>query len=146
VKELWRLSNDQSTQYESARSGSSARRTRTSKTSKYRSVLTSTHNTIRHSIRRGGINIRKRARRRKRIARWTATEIDTIEQEHQQLVAAYHNEASFQSALNACDDNTTFEEAWSIGKSRFNYMLRFYGGVASVFPGTSQVEKETFVL
>jgi len=82
----------------------------------------------------------------KKIARWTATEIDIIEQEHQELVAAYHNEAPLQSALNACDDNTTFEEGWSIVKSRFKYVLRFYGGVASVFPGTSQVEKVTFLL
>jgi len=61
-------------------------------------------------------------------------------------IKTYHNEASIQSALNACDDNTTFEEAWSIMKSRFKYLLRFYGGVANVFPGTSQVEKVTFLL
>jgi len=45
------------------------------------------------------------------LARWTATKIDVIEQEHQELVAAYHNEAPLPSALNACDENTTFGEA-----------------------------------
>jgi len=47
-----------------------------------------------------------------------------------------------QSALNSCDEKTTFDEAWSIVKGRFKYLLRFCGGVASVFPGTSQVESD----
>lgn len=80
--------------------------------------------------------------RERLLVRWTDTEIDIIEQEHQELVAAYHNEAPLQSALNACDEKTTFDEAWSIVKGRFKYLLRFCGGVASVFPGTSQVESD----
>ena len=40
------------------------------------------------------------------------------------------------------DEKTTFDEAWSIVKGRFKYLLRFCGGVASVFPGTSQVESD----
>ena len=57
------------------------------------------------------------------LACWTVTKIDYIEQEHQELVAAYHNKAPLQSALNACDDNTTFEEAWSIVRSCFKWLL-----------------------
>ena len=75
-----------------------------------------------------------RQHRERLLVRWTDTEIDIIEQEHQELVAAYDNEAPLQSALNACDDNTTFEEAWSIVKGRFKCLLRFCGGIASVFP------------
>ena len=80
------------------------------------------------------------------LVRWTDAEIDIIEQEHQELVAAYHNEAPLQSALNMCDEKTTFDEAWSIVKGRFKYLLRLCGGVASFFPGTSQVESDTFLL
>ena len=80
--------------------------------------------------------------RERLLDRWTDTEIDIIEQEHQELVAAYHDEAPLQSALNACDEKTTFDDAWSIIRGRFKYLLRFCGGVASVFPGTSQVESD----
>ena len=76
------------------------------------------------------------------LARWTATEIDIIEQEHQEFVADYHNKAPLQSALNACYDNITFEEAWSIVNGCFMWLLQFCGGVASVFSGTSQVESD----
>ena len=66
-------------------------------------------------------NVREHCKRL--LARWTATKIDIIEQEHQELVAAYHNKAPLQSALNACNDNTTFEEAWSIVKGCFVWLL-----------------------
>ena len=167
---------------ESARSGPSVRRPRTSNTSKSRSVLTTTRNSIRRSIQRNGNNIkmeqisevdidflvkevtklyveaaarisrivaesdannestdelpavllnelvrldhslicRNVQRHRERLlVRWTDTETGIIEQEHQKLVAAYHNEAPLQSALNACDEKTTFDEAWSIVKGPF---------------------------
>ena len=83
-----------------------------------------------------------RQHRERLLARWTATEIDIIEQEHQELVAAYHNEAPLQLALNAYDENTTFDEARSLVKGLLKYLLRFCGDVASVFPGTSQVESD----
>ena len=66
-------------------------------------------------------NVREHCKRL--LARWTATEIDIIEQEHQELVAAYHNKAPLQSALNACDYNIIFEEALSIVNSRFKWLL-----------------------
>jgi len=42
--------------------------------------------------------------RERLLVRWTGAEIDIIEQEHQELVAAYHNEAPLQSALSTCDE------------------------------------------
>ena len=44
------------------------------------------------------------------------------------------------------DEKTTFDEAWSIVKGRFKYLLRFCGGGASVFPGTSQVESDFYIV
>ena len=77
--------------------------------------------------------------RERLLVRWTDTEIDIIEHEHQELVAAYHNEAPL-----ARDEKSTFDEAWSIMKGRFKHLLRFCGGVASVFPGTRS--RVTFLL
>ena len=45
------------------------------------------------------------------LARWTTTEMDVIEQEHQELVAAYAREQPLQAALKACDEKTAFDEA-----------------------------------
>ena len=76
------------------------------------------------------------------LARWTTTEIDAIEQEHQELVAAYAREQPLQAALKARDEKTTFDEAWGIVKDRYEVLQRFCGGLASVFSGASQVESD----
>lgn len=84
--------------------------------------------------------------RERLLARWTTNEIDLIEQEHQDLVLAYCSEPQLQSALNACDGSSSFNDAWSIVEGRFSTLLRFCGGLASVFPGTSQVESDFSVV
>ena len=76
------------------------------------------------------------------LSRWATTEIDAIEQEHQELVAVYAQEQPLQAALKACDEKTTFEEAWGIVKGCFEVLQRFCGGLTSVFQGTSQVESD----
>jgi hypothetical protein len=83
-----------------------------------------------------------RKHRERLLARLSTTEIDIIEQEHQELVAAYTEEGQLRSALNACGSSTTFDEAWAVVKGRFKFLLRFCGGLASIFPGTSQVESD----
>ena len=74
------------------------------------------------------------------LARLTTTEIDAIEQQHQELVAAFVREDALRAALETRDEKTTFDEAWGIVKGRFEILQQFCGGLASVFPGTSQVE------
>lgn len=76
------------------------------------------------------------------LARWTTTKIDLFEQENQALVSFYNNEPPLQSALNACDDKISFEEAWTIVKGHFKWLQRFCGGVVCVLSGTSQVESD----
>ena len=83
-----------------------------------------------------------RQHRERLLARWTATEIDSIEQQHQELVVAYARQQQLREALKACDEKTTFDQGWGIVKGRFEALQRFCGGLASVFPGTSQVESD----
>ena len=83
-----------------------------------------------------------RMHRERLLARWSAAEMDVIEQEHQQLLAAYSQEPQLANALKACGPSTTFDEAWGVVKGRFKTLLRFCGGLACVFPGTAQVESD----
>lgn len=75
-------------------------------------------------------------------ARWTAADIDAMEEEHRDLVRAAAAEPALRSALDACKDGVSFAEGWSVVKGRFESLHRFVGGIASVFPGTSQVESD----
>ena len=52
-----------------------------------------------------------RRHRERLLARWTSTEIDAIEQQHRELVAAYAREQPLRAALTARDEKTTFDEA-----------------------------------
>jgi hypothetical protein len=83
-----------------------------------------------------------RSHRERLLTRWSTSEIDVIGQEHQVLAATYTSETPLRSALDACDEKTTFDSGWMIVKDRFKFLQRFCGGLASVFPGTSQVESD----
>lgn len=87
-----------------------------------------------------------REHRERMAARWTNIEIDAVEQEHQALVAAFNTEPALKSALLASNSQTTFDEGWAIVKDRFKSLQKFCGGLASVFPGTSQVEGDFSVI
>ena len=50
-----------------------------------------------------------RRHRERFLVRWFNAEIDIIEQEYPKLVASYTQEHQLQSAINVCDDKTTFD-------------------------------------
>ena len=79
---------------------------------------------------------------------WTEELIDKLELQHRQLLVAYQHESSLKSALNECDGNTSFEYGWSIikGASRFDILMDFCGGIATIFPNTATVESEFSML
>lgn len=79
-------------------------------------------------------------------ARWTNIEINVVEQEHQALVAAFSDEPALKSALFSCNLQTTFDKGWVNVKERFKNLQKFCGGLTSIFPGTSQVEGDFFVI
>ena len=82
-------------------------------------------------------------RHRQRLqVRWSAREIDLIEQEHVEMLNAVRNEPTLKRAITSLQAGATFNESWNIVKSRFEYLQKFCGGLATVFPGTSQVESD----
>ena len=72
----------------------------------------------------------------------TMFEIDVVEQEHQALQRAVKDEKPLKEALGKCDSKTDFNASWSILNGRFRKLEQFCGGLASVFPGTAQVESD----
>ena len=83
-----------------------------------------------------------RGHRQRLQVRWNAREIDLIEQEHVELLNAVRNEPALKSAITSLRAGSTFDESWNTVKRRFEYLQKFCGGLATVFPGTSQVESD----
>ena len=75
-------------------------------------------------------------------ARWTAQSIEQIEQDFGELGSAYNREPSLKSALDQCNGRTTFEVGWNYVQERFKALKEFCGGLATAFPGTSNVESD----
>ena len=78
--------------------------------------------------------------------RWSDADIDRIEHEHDDLLTAYRSEPSLKDALDACDMQTGFKEGWDLTQGRFLRLREFCGGLASVFPGTANVESDFSVV
>ena len=57
-----------------------------------------------------------------------------------------HARTGFSICYFCVDDGTDFTDAWRAVKGRFKALHRFCGGLASVFPETSQVESDFSVL
>ena len=79
---------------------------------------------------------------------WSEELIDKLELQHRQFLIAYQHESSLKSAFNGCDGNTSFEYGWSIieGAKRFDVLMDFCGGIATIFPNTATVESDFSVL
>lgn len=73
---------------------------------------------------------------------WTPIRVDAMEQEHKDLVRAIATETTLRDAVYECNDGVSFDDGWSIVKGRFEALQCFAGGIATVFPGTSQVESD----
>eukprot|EP00171_Calliarthron_tuberculosum_P006802 IDg6802t1 len=94
--------------------------------------------TIRHSQFYGIV----RAHRERLLSTWTPVDIDTLEQQHQNLQEMVSRESALKDTIKLCDDKTSFIDCWKILNGRFPLLERFCGGLATVFPGTSQVESD----
>lgn len=79
-------------------------------------------------------------------SRCSPHEIELIEQECQDLRAAYEREPSLKQVLDQCDSKTTFEQGWGFVQERFKHLKLFCGGLATAFPGTSTVESDFSVV
>lgn len=79
---------------------------------------------------------------------WSDELIDKLELQHCQLLFAYQHEIGLQSALDNCNSNTSFKSGWSLveGSRRFDVLMNFCGGIATIFPNTATVESDFSVL
>ncbi|CAI5741144.1 unnamed protein product [Hyaloperonospora brassicae] len=78
---------------------------------------------------------------RERILRyWSAEDIDQIEEDHRQLVAAYKNGPILRCAIDGHYVKTTFDDDWDVTPGKYLRLRTFCGGLATVFPITTSVE------
>ena len=75
-----------------------------------------------------------------------AVEADKIEQDFQELKLAYQTEESLKNVLDQCDHKTSFCKCWDIVDARFKQLENFCGGLATLFPGTTNVESNFSIL
>ena len=76
---------------------------------------------------------------------WSATCLDVMEQEHQDLVRYFAGKPSLYAALSSFNNNVSFDAGWSVVKGLFESMKLCFGGIPYVFLGTAQVESD-FIL
>ena len=85
-------------------------------------------------------------RERLQAAGWSATNIDMMEQEHQELSRAVVVERDLHAALAACKEDVPFAEAWSVLKDRFGSLNRFVDDIASIFRDSAQIESDLSII
>ena len=56
------------------------------------------------------------------------------------------HEADFRQMIEGMKDDISFDEAWSTIRIQYPYLCTFFGGLASVFPGTSTVESDFSII
>ena len=55
-------------------------------------------------------------------------------------------EAGFRQQIEVMDDSISFDDAWKPISARHPLLCMFFGGLATVFPGTSTVESDFSVI
>ena len=58
------------------------------------------------------------------------------------MQAAIARDSVLRELLDKCNAKTTFADGWKVLSGQFLLVERFCGGLATVFPGTSQVESD----
>ena len=71
---------------------------------------------------------------------WYAENIDQVEEDHRQLVAAYKNGPILRCAIDEHDVKTTFDDAWDVAPGKYLRLRTFCGRLSTVFPNTTSVE------
>jgi hypothetical protein len=70
-----------------------------------------------------------------------------MEREFRALKAAYANVPALKEAINDVDeDKADFDAAWKGLSGTYAHLYKFFGGLATVFPGTSSVESDFSLL
>lgn len=73
-------------------------------------------------------------------------EIDTIADQHKDLIRAYRNGPVIYAALDECTGTMQFSAFWGLLDSRFVDLCEFCGCITTLFPGTTTIEADFVVL
>lgn len=73
---------------------------------------------------------------------FSAVQVESIGREHKALCDSYCREPAVKSSIDSFHDGTSFHDAWAGCRSRYPFLARFAGGLATIFPGTSTVESD----
>jgi hypothetical protein len=69
-------------------------------------------------------------------------EIETIGRQHKALYDSYHRQPDVKSSIDSFDDSAAYRDAWIGVRNMYPLLERFVGGLATIFPGTSTVERD----
>ena len=83
-----------------------------------------------------------RRHRERLLTTWNPVEIDALEQQCQEMCTTVKADNVLKEYLSKHTQNTFFQDSWKILNGRFPLVEKFCGGIATVFPGTSQVESD----
>jgi hypothetical protein len=76
---------------------------------------------------------------------WTLEKIEEIEADHRGLHKLYHDDENVRKAIDEHDVTTLFNAAWDCA-GRSDRLHAFCGGLATVFPNTTAVESNFWIL
>ncbi|RHY19332.1 hypothetical protein DYB25_008784 [Aphanomyces astaci] len=77
---------------------------------------------------------------------WSDVDIDEVEENHRQLVAAYNNDPILRSTIDEHDNSATFEDAWDVAPHQWRHLRAFCGGLATIFRNITSVESDFSIL
>jgi hypothetical protein len=72
--------------------------------------------------------------------------VDDFERQVEALRRAYRAEYSLRTGIDRCSIMTPFRESWKILEERFEELVEFSGGLATIFPSTATVESDFSVI
>jgi hypothetical protein len=72
--------------------------------------------------------------------------VDAIERQVEELRRANRAECGLRTGIDRCSLMTPFRESWKLLEGRFEELVDFAGGLATIFPGTATVESNFSVI
>jgi hypothetical protein len=78
--------------------------------------------------------------------RYSSEHIDTIADEHKQLLHAYRTEQVLKQSINALSNQSAFKDGWSLLGCQFPNLMEFCGVIVTLFPRTSTIKSDFSIL
>ena len=77
---------------------------------------------------------------------WSEQDLVDLELEFKAFKDRLNVETGFKDQVEAMPDTISFDDAWESVGTTYPLMCTFFGGLASVFPGTSTVESDFSII